>query len=440
MKTAPATREFLHVTCPFCGLLCDDLQVRSDGTEVAVSAGPCALRERRFAQAAGPRALGSSPALDGRPCTLDQAVTRAAEILGAARQPLICGLGTDTAGVRSAMRLADRCGAVVDHMNRAATSLNIRVLQDSGWVTTTLSEVFNHADLVIVLGHGPEQAFPRLRERILSPAMATEGQRGPLFLGESGQRSVLTLRPRGAAAPEPTEGDTATTVDVELDQLGHVAALLRAIVADVPLQSGGVQGLDISRLRSLAGQLQRARYSVVLWATGEWRFPHAGLAIEMWCELARDLNRTTRSAVLALGGSEGDLGANQVCTWQSGYPLPTGFARGCPEHDPYLYDSARLLARHEVDGLLWLSSFSPEASPPSTEAPAIVLAHPGTALAKAPAVFIPVGVPGVDHAGHMYRTDSVVALPLSGLRDGGPPAAATVIEAITRQVGAGAEV
>ena len=55
-------------------------------------------------------------------------------------------------GARAAGRLADRLGGVLDHMNSAAVLRNLMVLQDSGWITTTLSEVRNRADLLIVAG------------------------------------------------------------------------------------------------------------------------------------------------------------------------------------------------------------------------------------------------------------------------------------------------
>jgi formylmethanofuran dehydrogenase subunit B len=36
---------------------------------------------------------------------------------------------------------------------------------------------------------------------------------------------------------------------------------------------------------------------------------------------------------------------------------------------------------------------------------------------KVPDVFIPVGIPGVDYAGTMFRMDSSVAMPLKKLRE-----------------------
>jgi formylmethanofuran dehydrogenase subunit B len=45
-------------------------------------------------------------------------------------------------------------------------------------------------------------------------------------------------------------------------------------------------------------------------------------------------------------------------------------------------------------------------------------------------VFIPVGVPGIDAAGHLFRTDSSVAVPMPQLRDRGLPDVANVTAAI----------
>ena len=125
--------EITNVTCPFCGLLCDDLTVaRGDGT-LRVSGGACAIAARGFGGVPAP----SPPVarIGGRAVTLDEAIAEAARLAGAARQPLIGGLSTDLAGARAAARLADRIGGVVDHMNSTASLRNLLVLQDAGWIT-----------------------------------------------------------------------------------------------------------------------------------------------------------------------------------------------------------------------------------------------------------------------------------------------------------------
>ena len=117
-------------------------------------------------------------------------------------------------------------------------------------------------------------------------------------------------------------------------------------------------------------------------------------------------------------------------------PLRTSFAGGAPAHDPLLYATARLLREREVDALVWISTFRPQA-PPVTDLPTIVLAASPLRFERPPEVLIPVGTPGIDHAGEIFRTDGVVALPLAALRDGGRPSAADVLGRIDRALAAG---
>ena len=45
-------------------------------------------------------------------------------------------------------------------------------------------------------------------------------------------------------------------------------------------------------------------------------------------------------------------------------------------------------------------------------------------------VYIPIGIPGIDHPGNLFRTDSVINMPLKKVRDSAFPSAARVIREI----------
>ena len=68
--------------------------------------------------------------------------------------------------------------------------------------------------------------------------------------------------------------------------------------------------------------------------------------------------------------------------------------------------------------------------------PLIVLGHPNLAAScrRKGSVFMPVSTPGIGSAGHLFRTDGVVLLPLFAVRDDGLPGVAEVIEQITQEV------
>jgi formylmethanofuran dehydrogenase subunit B len=135
---------------------------------------------------------------------------------------------------------------------------------------------------------------------------------------------------------------------------------------------------------------------------------------------------------LSLGGNEGAPSAASVAAWQTGYPLRLSYANGKPEYDSYRYSIGRMLAENEGDLLVWLSSFTTDLGPPMTRIPTIVLGTPGIRLSQPPAVFIPVGTPGIDHAGCMVRCDNVVSLPLTNLNRSRLPSAADVLAAMER--------
>ena len=148
-------------------------------------------------------------------------------------------------------------------------------------------------------------------------------------------------------------------------------------------------------------------------------------------EMIKDLNnQNTRCSGLPLAGKEGDQTANQVCGWTTGYPARTRFSSGYPEYDPFLNETKVLLENGEVDALVWVQAFNVNAVPPETTLPTIVVGRSGMTFTKEPDVFIPVGTPGIDHAGHAYRMDNVVAIRLKKLRESGLPSTADVLNAI----------
>jgi formylmethanofuran dehydrogenase subunit B len=160
--------------------------------------------------------------------------------------------------------------------------------------------------------------------------------------------------------------------------------------------------------------------------------PHGALAVEALHRIVAALNRTTRAAGFALGGSDGASTVQQVFTWSSGLPLRTRFGADGPEHEPLRFAAQRLLDDRAVDGLLWTWTFGPARLPPATGLPRIVLGPPamGPRLREEggahQCVFLPVATPGLNAPGHLFRVDGVV-VPLVAVRDDGLPGAQQVL-------------
>ncbi len=409
-----------EVPSPFCGIAVDDLTIKVEGNVVSVLEKGDAVTKMGFETAI----TDTSPRVQGKDVSLERAISHVAGLLKESKQPVIGGMATDLNGARSAMALADKSRATIDNMDSAAAFRNILVLQDTGWMVTTLTEVRNRVDLLLIIGSDIEVDFPRFFERMVWNKESMFGQdiesREVVFLGSA---------PSGEASTSP-EGKKAQVLPCGDADLPEVLSVLRALVNGKGIQAEQVGGIAVRDLADLAEKLKQAKYSVVAWSAASLDFDHAEATVQTVCEMVKDLNLNTRSSGLPLGGKEGGITVNQVSAWQSGYPMRTNFNRGYPDYDPYLSDSERMLANDEVDTLLWLSSFNIDRTPPQSNATTIVLGRSGMVFEQEPEVFIPVGTPGIDHVGRAFRCDGVVSIPLRKLRDSGLPSTFDVLTAV----------
>ena len=409
----PPGRASAPWTCPFCPLLCDTFGV--DTGAWALTGSECG-RARAGLARFGAGALSAQAQIDGVACDTDAAVAAAARMLAASRQPLFGGLGTDVAGARALYALACRTGAICDPAGGAVLSHGLRALQDRGAFTTTLAEVHMRADLIVCIGALPSERHPEFLRRC--------GARG------GGMAQLVVLQPGVDGVTEAVEpGIEVVPVDGDLFD---VAAMLAAQVAGRAVGGpAGPRGL-------LAARLHAARYAVLVFETG--RLPaHGALIVEAIDRIVATLNQHTRAAALPLGGDDGASTVSAVFTWMSGLPLRTRAAPAGLEHEPVRFDAQRLLADHAVDALLWIASFGTEPAPPAVGVPRVVLGHPGFAAAAqgSATVFIPVSTPGIGSAGHLFRTDGSVLMPLSAVHEDGLPTVAEVLKRLTQALPGG---
>jgi formylmethanofuran dehydrogenase subunit B len=403
-------------TCPFCPLLCDDIEAHvSRDQTIAAPATQCA----RLADALTRHDASDnvcSPAVDGAPVSLDTALDAAAAVLAQARRPLFGGCATDIAGARALYALAAGCGAILDSLHGDALSASTLALQDRGAFFTTLSEVRSRADLLIVFACQPSAQHPRFYERIAS--------------GTSMQREIRFVC--CDTDPAASQADDTRSTSLLADASPHDVLALWSAIAEGRTAESFDDGEGIATaLASLMARIAEARYTAFVIEPAELPQPHAALLIEALHRIVKAINRTSRAGVLTLGGADGALSVNQTITWLSGFPLRTRVSKPdrppgtAPlDHDPYRYRTERLLAAGEADALLWTASFDPHPPPSTLDAntPLIVLGTPALGSApdlqtrRAKTIFIPVATPGIDSDGHLFRVDTSVVVPLHAAR------------------------
>ena len=97
--------------------------------------------------------------VNGFAVPFERAVFDAARMLARARLPLICGLEVDAAALRAAVKLAERAGAVVDHVGSTHTLKLIEVLRSGGGLLGAPEELQRLATAVLAIGTANPSGF-----------------------------------------------------------------------------------------------------------------------------------------------------------------------------------------------------------------------------------------------------------------------------------------
>jgi formylmethanofuran dehydrogenase subunit B len=148
------------VVCPFCGCLCDDLEITVEGNEIKGAKGACAISRSKFMSHGENRI--EVPTIKGKETSLEEAVEAAAKALASAKRPLVYGLSsTESDAIARCVELAEITGGVVDNTSSVCHGPTILALQQVGESKTSLGEVKNRANLVVFWGSNPTAAHIR---------------------------------------------------------------------------------------------------------------------------------------------------------------------------------------------------------------------------------------------------------------------------------------
>ena len=147
-------------TCTFCGCVCDDIDLKVQGSHIVEAKRACVLGTAWFLN----HEIEDQPAcrINGQPASVEEGIERAAQILAHAKYPLIYGLSDTTCeSQRVAVGIGDWIGANVDTTTSVCHGPSGMAFQGVGEVTCSLGEVRNRADLVMFWGANPAESHPR---------------------------------------------------------------------------------------------------------------------------------------------------------------------------------------------------------------------------------------------------------------------------------------
>ncbi|WP_067078450.1 formylmethanofuran dehydrogenase subunit B [Methanoculleus horonobensis] len=402
------TKTVPDVICPFCGTLCDDLEVvvSDDGKEILEVYNACAIGAEKFLHSQAKDRI-TRPRMrqedeSWKEISYDEAIEYTAQMLAEAKKPLMYGWSSTNCEAQAVgSELGELVGAVMDNTATVCHGTSLIAVQDIGIPSCTLGEVKNRADRILFWGCNPAHAHPRHMSRYsLFPRGFFTGK------GHTGRKMIVI-------DPRPT--DTARVADIHLQvEQGRDYELLSALrmafrgeqLPDV------VAGIPKEQINAAAETLKSGRFAIIFFGMGVTQSLGKNHNIDIAIAVTRDLNEYTKAAIMPMRGHYNVTGSGQVWGWQFGFPFAVDLSRGFARYNPGETTSNDLLRRDEVDAVFVLGS-DPGAHFPFSSVkkiynlPSVVIDPHETPTTEVCKVHVPVAFVGVEVGGCAYRMDNV---------------------------------
>ena len=418
-------------TCTFCGCVCDDMEltVDLDAHRITKAKKACVLGRAWFYE----HRLEDRPAVlvDGKEASFATGVEIAAQILVNAKFPITYGLSDSPCEAqRVAVDIMDTINGNIDTTTSVCHGPSGMAFQGVGESTATLGEIKNRADLVIYWGGNPAESHPR---HFTKYAVTPKGMHIP---NGKKDRTVVLVDVRRTASTPVADIFMQIKPGKDFEALWALRALVKGkkIRADIEDETG------ISRevLDDLVARMKNAQYGVLFFGMGltmtRGRHFNSGALLS----LAADLNEFTHFVTKPVRGHGNVTGADNVVSWQTGYPFGVNFNRGFPRFNPGEFTTTDVLSRGEADAAMIIASdpasnFPKRAIEHMKTIPIISLDAKETHTSKIAKVRFAVATYGINTGGTVYRMDDV-PISLRPAFDSPFPSDQQVLEAIRTRV------
>jgi formylmethanofuran dehydrogenase subunit B len=398
-------RTVKNATCTFCGCVCDDMEftVDMDEKKITKAKNACVLGRAWFAE----HVIEDRPAamIDGKEVSVEAAIEEAAQTLVKAKFPITYGLSDTTCEAqRQAVAITDIIHGTIDTTTSVCHGPSGLAFQGIGESTMTLGEVKNRADLVIFWGGNPAESHPRIFTRY---AVTPKGMYIP---NGKKDRTVVLVDVRKTPSVPVADIFLQVKPGKDFELLWALRALVKGRRIDPDIEE--ITGISLATLTDLVDKMKNCRYGVLFFGMGltmtRGRHFNSGALLA----LATDLNEFTHFVAKPVRGHGNVTGADNVVSWQTGYPFGVNFSLGYPRFNPGEFTTADTLSRGDADAALIIASdpasnFSKAAIDHLHKIPVITLDTKQTITSKLSHVAFSTATYGINTSGTVYRMDDV---------------------------------
>ena len=399
-----------RVTCSGCSLLCDDIIIKSDGLYIDEVIGACLKGKERFDQLTAKNRIKNFLVRNNgklEKATLDETIEKAISIIKNSSNPLLYGFSTVSCEAQlKGIELARTINGFIDSNSTICQGKVLNIAKETGITLTTISEIINKADLLILWGTNPAESIPRLLNKALF-------SRGKFRMTGREIKTLIAIDPvKTASFGAMGVRDVALQIDPGKD-IDLIRVLKEECCAADSIPSEGVAGMDKDDLKRLLLHLTGAENGVIFIGQGILSSQDSANVIKELLDLVQLINvkqQKGRISVIMLGGHYNMAGFDHVALSICGKNYGLQFANNQLiestdtivskiENDDF--DCSIIVGTDPISHLPWKLSKKLMAKP------LILIDNKQSATSQVADIIIPSAITGIESGGLAYRLDHV---------------------------------
>ena len=301
-----------RIACSGCSLLCDDILIGTDGIFIDKIVGACLKGKERFDQVqAKNRILHPQIRQDNNliKSSWEDALNKASNILQNSSKPLLYGFSTMSCEAQlEGLKLAENINGFIDSNSTICQGKVLETAKETGITLTTITEVVNKTDLIMIWGANVAESIPRLLNKLLF-------SRGKFRMTGREIRTLVILDPaKTASFGVMGARDVALQIEPNKD-LELIRVLKEECCSEGSIPENGVAGLDKEDLKRLLMHLTGAENGIIIIGQGLLRPQENSDVIKELLELVQMINekqKKGRVSVIMVGGHYNMAGFEHV--------------------------------------------------------------------------------------------------------------------------------
>jgi formylmethanofuran dehydrogenase subunit B len=397
-------------TCSGCSLLCDDIVIRSDGLFIDEVVGACLKGKERFDQVTAQNRIRSPMIRKDsvlKKINWEDSIKETVKFIENSTNPLLYGFSNSSCEAQyKGINLAQKINGFIDSNASICQGKVLGIVNEIGINLTTMAEIINKADLLILWGANPAESIPRLLNKTLF-------SRGKFRMTGREIKTLVIIDP-----VKSTSYNVMGVRDIALRiKPGSDIELIRALKEECcqtdSIPSEGVAGIDQEDLKRILLHIMGTENGVIFLGQGVLKSDKNNQLIREILEFIQIINSKQekgRISLIMMGGHYNMTGFDHVAL------SSTGKIGGLQFKDGELIDiKSNLVSKIANDdfdssiivGTDPISHLPFSLSSKLAKKPILLIDNKMTATAELADIILPTAITGIECEGLAFRLDHV---------------------------------